>query len=249
MSDVTAALITAKETVTFRAFTQVPPPPGCVTINISLCGICGTDIHSFRSGHLHSPAVCGHEWVGTVAAAGTGVDGLSDGDRVVLAVPPACARCPECRRGLGEYCRTASLVARGRDSFAPPHGGFAGTITVQAARVLHAHPDLTDEVAAQVEPATVAFHGVRRSGITAGDMVVVQGAGPIGLLALQFARAAGAGEVLVVEPSPTRRWLATELGATSALTPDEAAEYVLDHTQGIGADVVTRTPTTTSAAA
>ena len=238
MSDFTAALITAQQTVTFRTFTQVPPLPGFVTINITLCGICGTDIHSFRSGHLHSPAVCGHEWVGTVAAAGTGVEGLSDGDRVVLAVPPACGRCPECRRGLGDYCRTASLVARGRDSLAPPHGGFARTITVQAARVLPAHPDLTDEVAAQVEPATVAFHGVRRSGITAGDMVVVQGAGPIGLLALQFARAAGAGEVLVVEPSPTRRRLASELGATNALTPDEAAEYVLDHTQGVGADVV-----------
>ena len=89
-----------------------------------------------------------------------------------------------------------------------------------------------------MEPATVAFHGVRRSGITPGDTVVVQGAGPIGLLALQFARAAGAGDVLVVEPSPARRRLATELGAINALTPDEAAEYVLDHTQGVGADVV-----------
>jgi (R,R)-butanediol dehydrogenase / meso-butanediol dehydrogenase / diacetyl reductase len=238
MSDVTAALITAKETVTFRRFSQAAPRSGCVTVDISLCGICGTDINSFRSGHLHSPAVCGHEWVGTVAAAGAGVDGLQEGDRVVLAVPPACGRCPECHKGLGEYCRTASLVAMGRDPLAPPHGGFAGTITVRATRVMHAHPALTDEVAAQVEPATVAFHGVRRSGITAGDTVVVQGAGPIGLLALQFARAAGAGDVLVVEPSPTRRRLATELGAINAVTPDEAAECVQDHTQGIGADVV-----------
>lgn len=238
MSDVTAALITAKETVTFRRFSQAPPRSGCATVDISLCGICGTDINSFRSGHLHSPAVCGHEWVGTVAAAGAGVDGLQEGDRVVLAVPPACGRCPECHKGLAEYCRTASLVARGRDPLAPPHGGFAGTITVQATRVMRAHPALTDEVAAQVEPATVAFHGVRRSGITAGDTVVVQGAGPIGLLALQFARAAGAGDVLVVEPSPTRRRLATELGAINAVTPDEAAEYVQDYTQGTGANVV-----------
>jgi (R,R)-butanediol dehydrogenase/meso-butanediol dehydrogenase/diacetyl reductase len=238
MSAVTAALITAKETVTLRRFPQEPPPPGCVTIDISLCGICGTDIHSFASGHLHSPAVCGHEWVGTVAATGAGVDGLREGDRVVAAVPPACGRCPECLRGLGDYCRTASLVARGRDPLAPPHGGFAGRITVQAARVMRAHPDLADEVAAQVEPATVAFHGVRRSRITPGDTVVVQGAGPIGLLALQFARAAGAGVVLVVEPSPARRRLATELGAINALIPDEAAEYVRDQTQGIGADLV-----------
>ncbi len=238
MSDVTAALITAQETVTLRRFPQAPPPPGCVTIDITLCGICGTDIHSFSSGHLHSPAVCGHEWVGTVAATGADVDGLQEGDRVVVAVPPACGRCPECLRGLGDYCRTASMVARGRDPLAPPHGGFAGRITVEATRVMRAHPDLTDEVAAQVEPATVAFHGVRRSGIAPGDTVVVQGAGPIGLLALQFARAAGAGDVLVVEPSPARRRLATELGATNALTPDEAAACVLDHTQGVGADVV-----------
>ena len=89
MSDVTAALITAKETVTFRRFTQAPPQSGCVTIDISLCGICGTDINSFRSGHLHSPAVCGHEWVGQVAEAGADVDGLHEGDRVVFAVPAA----------------------------------------------------------------------------------------------------------------------------------------------------------------
>jgi (R,R)-butanediol dehydrogenase/meso-butanediol dehydrogenase/diacetyl reductase len=238
MSAVTAALITAKETVTLRRFTQEPSPPGGVTIDISLCGICGTDIHSFASGHLHSPAVCGHEWVGTVAATGAGVDGLREGDRVVAAVPPACGRCPECLRGLGDYCRTSSLVARGRDPLAPPHGGFAGRITVQATRVMPAHPALTDEVAAQVEPATVALHGVRRSRITPGDTVVVQGAGPIGLLALQFARAAGAGDVLVVEPSPARRRLAIELGALNAVAPDEAPEYVLDHTQGTGADVV-----------
>jgi (R,R)-butanediol dehydrogenase / meso-butanediol dehydrogenase / diacetyl reductase len=238
MPDVTAALITAKQTVAFRNFVQATPPPGCVTIDISLCGICGTDIYSFRSGHLHSPAVCGHEWVGTVAATGDGVESLQEGDRAVLAVPPACGRCPECRRGLGEYCRTASLVARGRDPLAPPHGGFAGSITVQATRVMRAHPDLTDEVAAQVEPATVAFHGVRRSRITVGDTVVVQGAGPIGLLALQFARVAGAADVLVVEPSPARRRLARELGAINAVAPDEAAECVQDHTQGIGADVV-----------
>jgi (R,R)-butanediol dehydrogenase / meso-butanediol dehydrogenase / diacetyl reductase len=238
MSDVTAALITAKETVTLRRFTQAPPPPGCVTIDIRLCGICGTDIHSFSSGHLHSPAVCGHEWVGTVAATGAGVDGLQVGDRTVAAAPPACGRCPECLRGLSDYCRTASLVVRGRDPLAPPHGGFAGRITVQATRVMRAHPDLSDEVAAQVEPATVAFHGVRRSGITPGDTVVVQGAGPIGLLALQFARAAGAGDVLVIEPSPVRRRLATELGAMYAVAPGEGAEGVQDHTQGVGADVV-----------
>jgi (R,R)-butanediol dehydrogenase / meso-butanediol dehydrogenase / diacetyl reductase len=238
VAEITAALITGKETLELRTFAQAPPQTGCVTVNISLCGICGTDIASFRSGHLHSPAVCGHEWVGTVSDVGTGVDGFRGGERVIVTVPAACGRCPECREGLGEYCRTASTVARGKDPLAPPHGGFARSITVEGTRVMHVHPDLTDEEAAQVEPATVALHGVRRSRIAPGDTVVVQGAGPIGLFAMQFARAAGAGEVLVVEPSETRRRLACELGASVGLAPEEAADAVLANTRGLGADVV-----------
>jgi (R,R)-butanediol dehydrogenase/meso-butanediol dehydrogenase/diacetyl reductase len=238
VAEVTAALITGKETVEFRDFPEEPPAPGKATVDVALCGICGTDIASYRSGHLHSPAVCGHEWVGVVRAVGSGTDTVREGERVVIAVPPPCGRCPECRSGLAEYCRTTSMVARGRNDLAPPHGGFARSITVQADRLLPAHPDLTDEEAAQVEPATVAFHGVRRSRITPGDTVVVQGAGPIGLLVLQFARAVGAGQLLVVEPSEARRKLALELGATAALAPEQAADAVGEATRGLGADVV-----------
>jgi (R,R)-butanediol dehydrogenase/meso-butanediol dehydrogenase/diacetyl reductase len=238
MSHVTAGLITAKETVEFLTFEQEPPRPGCVSVDITLCGICGTDIASFRSGHLHQPSVCGHEWVGTIGDIGPAVDGLEQGDRVVVGVPAPCGSCPECEGGLTEHCRTVSAVARGRDALAPPHGGFAPKITVAAARVLHAHPNLTDEDAAQVEPATVALHGIRRAGIVPGDTVVVQGAGPIGLFAMQFARAAGAGHVLIIEPSESRRRVGLDLGATMALTPDEATDAVNDLTGGIGADVV-----------
>ena len=70
--DVAAGLITGKETVTYRQFPQAPPAPGWVTVDIRLCGICCTEIASFRTGHLHTPAVCGHEWAGTVAEAGEG---------------------------------------------------------------------------------------------------------------------------------------------------------------------------------
>jgi (R,R)-butanediol dehydrogenase/meso-butanediol dehydrogenase/diacetyl reductase len=236
---VSAALITGAGEVQLREFPSPPPPPGTVTVDIRLCGICGTEIASFRSGHLHSPAVCGHEWTGTVTALGAGVDGLREGDRVVAGVPPCCGRCPECRAGLGDHCRVALDVVRGRDPLAPPHGGFARRITVDAARLVPAHPGLTDEEAAQVEPAAVALHGVRRCGVAPGDVVVVQGAGPIGLLAAQFARAAGAGCVLVVEPSEGRRRLALELSADLAVAPgEEAVEQVRAQTRGLGADVV-----------
>jgi (R,R)-butanediol dehydrogenase / meso-butanediol dehydrogenase / diacetyl reductase len=235
---ITAALITGRETLEFRTFPRQAPPAGCVTVDITLCGICGTDVASYRTGHLHSPAVCGHEWVGVLSAVGAGVEDLTDGERVVVAVPPACGRCPECRAGLAEHCRTTSMVARGRSPLAPPHGAFAPSLTVEAGRVLPVHPALSDEVAAQVEPAAVALHGVRRSRIAPGDTVGVLGVGPIGLLAAQFARAAGAGEVLVVEPSEVRRRLALELGAVAAVAPDEADDAVRERTGGLGADVV-----------
>jgi (R,R)-butanediol dehydrogenase / meso-butanediol dehydrogenase / diacetyl reductase len=238
VGEVTAGLITGRETLEFRSFPVAPPPPGCVTVEISLCGICGTDIASYKTGHLHSPAVCGHEWVGTVTEIGRGVHGVTEGDRVVVAVPPPCGRCPECVAGLGEYCRSVSSTARGRNALAPPHGAFARSLTVERGRVLRAHPDLTDEEAAQVEPATVAFHGVRRSRIAPGDTVVVQGAGPIGLLSMQFARAAGAGTLLVIEPTERRRDLALELGASVAVRPEQAADAVAEHTRDLGADVV-----------
>ena len=110
-----------------------------------------------------------------------------------------------------------------------------------AGRVLPAHPGLTDEEAAQVEPAAVAFHGVRRSRVAPGDTVVVQGAGPIGLLSAQFARAAGAGQVVVVEPAEGRRRLAREVGVDVAVAPGaEADEQVRALTRGLGADVVDR---------
>jgi (R,R)-butanediol dehydrogenase/meso-butanediol dehydrogenase/diacetyl reductase len=238
MSEVTAGMITGKETVEFLTFSHQPTPRGCVTVDITLCGICGTDIASFRSGHLHQPSVCGHEWVGTVGDIGAAVEGLEEGDRVVIAVPPACGGCPECERGRADHCRRVSAIARGRDPLAPPHGGFAPSITVAAGRVIPAHPSLSDEEAAQVEPASVAFHGVRRSRITPGDTVVVQGAGPIGLFVTQFAKAAGAGQVLVVEPSAARRQVGLDVGASMAIVPDEATEAVQDATDGVGADVV-----------
>jgi (R,R)-butanediol dehydrogenase/meso-butanediol dehydrogenase/diacetyl reductase len=104
--------------------------------------------------------------------------------------------------------------------------------------VVAVDPALTIEQAAQVEPATVAFHAVRRSQPRLGDTAVVQGAGPIGLTTLQRVRAGGAGEVIVVEPDPGRGRLAEELGADAVVAPSDAAAFVLERTHGLGADVV-----------
>lgn len=233
-----AALITGAGQLDYVDVPDVSPGPGTVTVDITLCGICGTEVGSYRTGALHSPSVCGHEWVGVVSAVGSGVDPGLEGERVVIAVCPPCGACPECVAGHAEYCRVANMMARGKDPLAPSSGGFAPRITVAATRVVPANPALSDVQAAIVEPAAVAFHGIRRSGIHPGDLVTVLGAGPIGLLAMQFARAAGAGQVVMVEPSERRRELALELGATYAVAPDDASGQILAATLGVGADVV-----------
>jgi (R,R)-butanediol dehydrogenase/meso-butanediol dehydrogenase/diacetyl reductase len=234
-----AALITGKERVELVEFPDPTPAPEGVVVDIAYCGICGTDIHAYQSGHPYNPAICGHEWCGTVSAVGGSVKSFGEGDRVVVAAAPACGRCPACLAGQADRCLAAFRSAAGRDELAPPHGGFAPRIAVAATRIVRTDPGLTDEQAGQVEPMTVAFHAVRISDLRLGDVAVVQGAGPIGLSTLQWARAAGAGEIIVVEPSETRRATAVALGAHHAVEPGDAAHHlVLERTHGLGADLV-----------
>jgi (R,R)-butanediol dehydrogenase/meso-butanediol dehydrogenase/diacetyl reductase len=234
-----AALITGRETVELREFPDPTPAAAGVVVDIAFCGVCGTDIHAYQSGRPYNPAICGHEWAGTISAIGSDVSSLTEGDRVVVAAAPSCGHCSACRAGQAERCQVAFMSAIGRDELTPPHGGFAPRLAVAANRVVKTDPALTDEQAAQVEPTTVAFHAVRTSGLRLGDVAVVQGAGPIGLGTLQWVRAAGAGQVIVVEPNEQRRALATELGAHVVVGPDaEANEVIREHTHGLGADIV-----------
>ena len=234
-----AAVITGHHRLEVIEVPDPTPSPGGVVVDITLCGVCGTDVHAYQSGTPYNPAICGHEWVAIVSAAAADVRSVAEGDRVVVAVPPPCGRCAACRAGQSTHCSTVFLAATGRDLRDPRHGGFAPRLAVAADRVVCAHVALSDIEAAQVEPATVAFHAVRRSGVRLGDVAVVQGAGPIGLTTMQWVRAAGAGSVIVVEPNAARQALARSLGATVVVAPgDEADTAVRERTGGLGADIV-----------
>ncbi len=233
-----AALITGTGEVELREFDDPTPTAGQAVVDIAYCGVCGTDVHAFQSGQPYNPAICGHEWSGTVSAVAGDVSHLGEGDRVVVAVPPACGTCTPCRAGHPATCTKVFRSVTGTDRNAPAHGGFAPRIGVAADRLVRTDPRLSDEDAAQVEPATVALHAVRKSGIRLGDCAVVQGAGPIGLTTLQWVKAAGAAEVIVVEPNDARRALAIELGATVVTTPTDVREVLNERTRGLGADIV-----------
>lgn len=236
---VDVALITGKETVEILDVAEPEPSgPGSVVVEIALCGICGTDIHAWQAGSEYNPAICGHEWTGTISAVASDVTVVAEGDRVVVAVPPACGRCGSCRAGHTETCSTVFAHATGRHPTAPTHGGFAKAIAVSQDRVTRITENITDAQAAQIEPLTVTLHATRKSGLQLGEFAVVQGAGPIGLLTTQLVRTGGAGTTVVIEPNQARRDLALTLGADYAFHPDEAAGQVQELTNGLGADIV-----------
>lgn len=215
------------------------PAAGQVRVTVTYTGVCGSDVHNYVAGDVFPRSVFGHEWTGTVAAVGEGVRDLAVGDRVVTCVGPPCGSCAMCTTGHADHCDTAFLEGMGLAPDCPSHGAFATSITVPRRRLTPVLDGLTDVQAALVEPTAVTFHGVKRTRQRLGDVVVVQGAGPIGLLAAQHARHAGAGCVIVVEPNEPRRATASSLGFTDVLPPGAGVRSRLDElTGGIGADVL-----------
>ncbi len=233
-------LVTGKREIRLREMPEPEPSAGKAVVEIAYCGICGTDLHAWASGEPYNPAICGHEWSGRLAKLGSSVSHVKEGDRVAIGVASACGACPECRAGRGAYCVSAFMGMLGLGPLAALHGGFARAIAIDAARLYPVRAGISDEDAAMLEPATVAVHALRRTPLLLGDTCVVLGAGPIGLLTLQCARAAGAGAVVVVEPHPQRRAKALALGASAALDPrsENVAERVKAVLGPLGADVV-----------
>ncbi len=229
-------LVTGKEQFELREVDEPTPGPGEALVEISLCGICGSDVHAYAEGWPYAPGICGHEWVGKVVAVDADVQIVAMGDRVTGGLAPGCGQCPECRADHSAYCSTARSYYMGPK--APASGGFAPFMAASADRLVRVPDELTDDDAAVIEPASVALHAVRRSRMRAGDVTCVVGCGPIGLLVAQCARLAGAGTVIAIEPDADRRRLALEVGADMAVEPGaEMREAVNEATGGLRADI------------
>jgi len=242
-----AAVFHAQEDLRIEDVAEPSPGPGQVKLRNAYAGICGSDLHVYYTPeaagldfeHPHPvtgstlPQILGHEFSGTVVELGEGVDGVSVGDRVAVWPIYYCGECPACRRGLYNVCQKIGFHGLSSDG-----GGMAEFTTVDAAK-LHVLPENVDlRLGALVEPMSVAWHAVSRSGVDAGGSALIAGAGPIGIGVWFALKARGIENVLVSEPSADRRAIIAALGAT-VVDPvnEDLAAAVSSVSGGDGVDV------------
>lgn len=203
---------------------EVPEPgAGEVLVRVAAAGLCLSDreVYDGRrdAAYVRYPLVPGHEWSGTVAAVGPGVDPALVGRKTVAEGFRVCGMCERCRCGETSLC-TEGYAETG---FTEP-GGFADHLTVPAA-LLHPLPDEADlRAAALLEPASVVAAAVRAGRPRPGQRVAVVGAGTLGLLAVQLLAAAEPAELVVIDPRTSRGARALRFDATAACTPAQARE-------------------------
>jgi L-iditol 2-dehydrogenase len=223
MADVPSDLMTAAVYVGEGriAVEQVPVPepgPGELLIEVSECGICGSDLHLVFERYARPGAILGHEWSGTVVVT-TDDGGRPTGERVVFNPSPGCGTCRPCRRGRPSVC-----LQRRTSDIREMRGAFAQYITVSSANTLRIPDSLNDRAAALTEPTAIALHAVQLADVASDDRVLVTGAGPVGLILVAVLRAQGVGDITVSEPVGLRRALALEVGATRVVEPDQLEE-------------------------
>ena len=195
------------------------PGPGEVRVDGAAVGVCGSDVHYYEHGRIgrfvvDTPLVLGHEPSGVITAVGPGVDPRRVGERVSVEPGVPDRSCAQCLAGRYNLCPDVRFFAT-----PPIDGAFAEQVVVHHA-FAHAVPDaIGDDAAALLEPLSVGLWACRKGGVVPGSRVLITGAGPIGLVAAQAARAFGATEVMVSDINPARLRLASALGATAAVDP------------------------------
>jgi L-iditol 2-dehydrogenase len=219
------------------------PVPGAdeVLIEVAACGICGSDVHGYdgASGRRIPPVVMGHEAAGTIVSIGSDVSGFQAADRVTFDSTVYCGHCHFCLAGQVNLCDDRQVIGVFCGEYRRS-GAFAEYLVVPE-RILYRLPaDFEFAEAAMLEAVAVALHAIAISPVSAGQAVLVIGAGMIGLLLLQGARAAGAAQVYVSDIDESRLQLARELRAseTLCLSGDELTTRVQQLTGGRGVDVV-----------
>ncbi len=215
--------------------------PEDAVVRIDASGVCGSDLHIFHGRvPIEAGFTIGHEYVGTVLAAGDAVTRVAVGDRVLGCFQSACGTCWFCRRGLYHRCEHSRTFGHGAALGSLQGTQAEMTLVPHANLVLRRVPEgMSDEVALFAgDVMGTGFHAVVESGLEPGDAVAVLGLGPVGLCAVQAARAVGAARVLAIDSVPERLAVAESFGAEPVhLTEQDVRQAVRDATEGRGVDV------------
>ena len=208
--------------------------PDEIILKLEMCSICGTDVHimSVPPGYAAKPGtILGHELVGEVVEVGSGVKTIKVGDRVVTNPNDYCGVCTFCKLNLPNFCE--NIIPMGIEA----DGGFAEYVKVTEKVAFKIKADLPASHAAFAEPLACLLNGKDKLPISPGDSVLVCGAGAIGLLFVQIAKACGAYPIIISEPVKSRRDVAVQCGADIAVDPlkEDLNKIVMDAT-GIGVD-------------
>ncbi|KAG2715759.1 hypothetical protein I3843_03G095900 [Carya illinoinensis] len=187
--------------------------PHDVKVQIKALGICGSDVHHFKTMRcanfiVKKPMVIGHECAGIIDEVGSHVKSLAVGDRVALEPGISCRQCDLCKNGRYNLCREMKFFG------SPPNNGSLANKVVHPAYLCFKLPDnVSLEEGAMCEPLSVGIHACRRANISPETSVLIMGAGPIGLVTLLAARAFGAPRVIIADVDDCRLSIAKNLGA------------------------------------
>lgn len=211
------------------------PGPGEVLVRVQRAGICGSDMHILHGANPFAvyPRIIGHEFAGEIEAVGAAVEGLAVGGRVVIDPVVSCGTCYACRVGRSNVCGRLQVFGVHRD------GGFRSRVVVPARNCIAVPDAMPIAVAALAEPLSIAANVLSRTGIDAGDTVLVYGAGTVGLTVLQVAKLHGA-RCLVADLDEARLERARDFGADVVIhsARESVPERVAGENEGFGPTVI-----------
>lgn len=208
--------------------------PREVLIEVKAVGVCGSDVHYYEHGRIGShvvrqPLILGHEAAGMIVAAGEEVNTSRIGERVAIEPGIPDGVCEQCRAGRYNLCRNVRFFGT-----PPIDGAFANYVTVPESFAYTLPDHVSNEEGALIEPLSVGLWACRKARLRGGDVVLITGAGPIGLIAMKVAFALGVAEVAITDVFPQRLEVARKLGATRTIN---VAEQSLAQA-GVQADVL-----------
>ncbi|KRC52424.1 sorbitol dehydrogenase [Leifsonia sp. Root227] len=219
-----AALLNAPNDIVLANVPRPTPQADEVLVQIEAVGVCGSDVHYYREGRIgpyvvNEPLILGHESAGTIVEVGATVSPARIGERVSIEPQRVCRMCDQCKHGRYNLCAAIRFYAT-----PPVNGAFAEFAVIQSDFAFAIPEAMSIEAAALCEPLSVGIWANQKAGTGPGSRVLISGAGPIGIVAAQVARAFGATEIVVSDIAPERLAVAARFGATRTFNPLDGEE-------------------------